>query len=231
LRSPLGLGIVSDTMPKPNAKVLFRHATHYLKAHPEEVVRLVKGALGLRVGVPLDALRFLADELGRGKHAPKDVVLEAAPPGLRVAATVVAMGSTLRAALTLFVEELEVRADEARVTARIADMTLEVLDGEGTPIAGLVKSGALDLSKPGNLVAYMPQRPAVLVDAKDDRVVLDLLKAKQLADNERVRRLLSVVTPVLTVSAVRTRDDHLDIHLVASPSGVGDSIAAARSAS
>jgi len=222
-----GSGDRSPPMPKPNPKVLLAAATDYLKSHPEEIVRALKGAIGLRFGVPLDTLRYFARELGQGKKAPKDVVIEAAPPGLRLAATVRAMGSTLRARLTVYVEELDVTAEQARVTARIADMDLEVLDGEDTPVAGLIKSGALDLSKPGNLVAYMPKRPEALVDAKDDRVVIDLMKVPKLASNPTVRRALAVVTHVMNVAAIRTRGDHLDVHFKASPSGIGEAFAAA----
>ncbi len=217
-------------MRKPNPKLLLTSAASYLKAHPEEIVRAVKGALGLRIGVPLDALRYLAEQFGQGKKAPKDIVFEAAPPGLRVAATVGAMGTTMRAKLTVFVEELDVGASHARVTTRIADMALEVLDGDDTPLAGLIKSGALDLSKPGNLVAYMPKRPDVLVEAEDDRIVFDILKAPKLAQNRRLRQVLGVLAPVLSVAAIRTRDDHLDVHLKARPGGIGDAVAAARSA-
>jgi hypothetical protein len=217
-------------MRKPNPKLLLTSAASYLKTHPEEIVRAVKGALGLRIGVPLDALRYLAEQFGQGKKVPKDLVFEAAPPGLRVEATVGAMGTTMRAKLTLFVEELDVGASEARVTTRIADMTLEVLDGDDTPLAGLIKSGALDLSKPGNLVAYMPKRPDVLVEAEGDRIVFDILKAPKLARNRRLRQVLAVLAPVLSVAAIRTREDHLDVHLKARPSGIGDAVAAARSA-
>jgi hypothetical protein len=217
-------------MPKPNPKVLFQTATQYLKTHPEEIVRALRGALGLRVGVPLDALRYFAAELGQGSKAPKDVVIEATPPGLRLAMTVRAMGTTLRVKVTVFVEELALSGEKALVTARIADLSLEVLAGEDTPVAGLIKSGALDLSKPGNLVAYMPKRPPMLVDAKDDRVVIDILKVPKLAENPKLRRWLNVVTPVLTVGAVRTKDDHLDIQLSASPSRLGEAIAAAQTA-
>ena len=217
-------------MPKPNPKVLVQTAAQYLKSHPEEIVRVLRGALGLRVGVPLDALRYFAAELGQGAKAPRDVVIEAAPPGLRVAMTVRAMGTTLRVKLTLFVEELELSGEKALVTARVADLSLAVLDGEDTPVAGLIKSGALDLSKPGNLVAYMPKRPAMLVDAKDDRIVLDVLKIPKLAANAKLRRWLNVVTPVLTVGAVKTKDDHLDIHLSARPGRLGEAIAAAQTA-
>ncbi|MBW2454770.1 MAG: hypothetical protein JRI68_09675 [Deltaproteobacteria bacterium] len=216
-------------MPKPNPKRLLATAASYLKAHPEEIVRVVRGAVGMRIGVPLDALRHLAEQFGQGKKAPQDMVFEAAPPGLRVEATVRAMGTTMRARLTVFVEELDVGTDQARVTTRIADMSLEVLDGDDTPLAGLIKSGALDLSKPGNLVAYMPKRPDVLVEAEDDRIVFDILKAPKLAQNRRLRRALSALWPVLSVAAVRTRDDHLDVHFKASPTRIGEALSAARS--
>jgi hypothetical protein len=215
-------------MPRPNPKVIAHAAAGYLRSHPEELVRAVRGAVGLRFGVPLDALRYMAREFASGKKAPKDVVIEARPPGLRLEATVAAMGTTMRARLTLFIEELEVDAEQAKVTARISDMELEVLEGADSPLAGLIKSGALDLSKPGNLVAYMPKRPDMLVDAKDDRVVLDLLKVPKIAQHPKVRRWLAMVTPTFNVAAIRTRDDHLDVHFRANPGRIGESVAAAR---
>ena len=143
--------------------------------------------------------------------------------------TVRAMGTTLRVKMSLFVEELQLGAAEALVTSRIADMDLEVLDGDDTPVAGLIKSGALDLTKPGNLVAYMPKRPDMLVDAKDDRVVVDLLKLPAVAKNDKTRRLFGVLTPVINIAAIRTKDDHLDVHFTATPSGISDAISAAQS--
>ena len=220
------LGDLVGLMPKPNPKVLLKTATNYLRKHPEEIARAVRGALGLRLGLPLDALRYLAEQFAVGKKAPKDVVIDAVPPGLRVAATVRAMGATIRACLSVFVEELALGSDEAQIAERIADMELEVLEGEDTPVAGLVKSGALDLSKPGNLVAFMPKRPDALVDAKDDRVVVDLLKIPALAGNEKLRRIFAVLTPVVNIQAIRTRDDHLDVHLRVSPQRIPEAVAA-----
>jgi hypothetical protein len=215
-------------MPKPDPKALLREATNYLKHHPEEILRVLRGALALRLGVPMDALRFLVREFGGGPKAPKDVVIDASPPGVRVALTVAAMGTPLRAAFTLFVEELNVTTQEIRLGLRVEGLTLQVLGDSSSPVAGLIKSGALDLSKPGNLVAFMPKRPASLVDAKDDRVVIDLMKIPQIARNPRVRQALSVATPVMGVRAIKTKDDHLDFHLKADLSGVPAAIAAAR---
>lgn len=216
-------------MPKPNPKIILKAAGDYLREHPEEILRALRGAIGLRFGVPMDALRYLAREFGGGKKAPKDVVIESAPPGVRLGATVDAMGTTLRASLVLTVEELHVTPDEIRIAARISEMSLKVLGDAESPLAGLIKSGALDLSKPGNLVAFMPKRPAVLIDAKDDRVVLDLMKVPSIAQNPKVKRTLAVMTPVVGVRAIKTKDDHLDVHFKADLAGVSAALAAARS--
>ena len=191
-------------MPRLDPKILLRHATDYLKQHPEEILRALRGALGLRVGVPMDTIRYFARELGGGPKAPKDVVVEAAPPGIRLAATVDAMGTPLRAVAVVYVEELDISLEQIRIGVRIEGLTLTVLGDSTSPVAGLLKSGALDLSKPGNLVAFMPKRPAALIDAKDDRIVVDLMKVPAIADNPKVKQLLSVLTPVLGVRALKT---------------------------
>ncbi|HVY45539.1 MAG TPA: hypothetical protein VHB21_06645 [Minicystis sp.] len=215
-------------MPKPNPKAILRDASEYLKQHPEEIWRAVRGAVGLRFGVPIDALRYLAREFGGGKKAPKDVVIDTAPPGVRLGMTVELMGTALRAQFVLFVEELEVGAQAVKIGLRIAELSLKVLGDATSPVAGLILSGALDLSKPGNLVAFMPKRPAALVDAKDDRITLDLMKIPSFAANPRVTRTLAVLTPVVGVRAIKTKDDHLDVHLKADLAGVPAAIAAVR---
>jgi hypothetical protein len=217
-------------MPKIDPKLLARHAADYLKKHPEEILRLLRGALGLRFGVPMDAIRYFAREFGGGPKAPKDVVIEAAPPGIRIGATVDAMGTALRVLAVVYVEELDISTTQLRIGIRIEGLTLNVLGDSSSPVAGLIKSGALDLSKPGNLVAFMPKRPAALVDAKDDRLVVDLMKVPKIAENPKLKQALSVVTPVLGVRALKTKDDHLDLHLKADISGVPLAIAAARGA-
>jgi hypothetical protein len=215
-------------MPRLDPKILLRHATDYLKQHPEEILRAVRGALSLRFGVPMDAIRYFAREFGGGAKAPKDVLIEAAPPGIRFGATVDAMGTPLRAVAVIYVEELDVSTEQIRIGFRVEGLTLTVLGDSASPIAGLIKSGALDLSKPGNLVAFMPKRPAALIDAKDDRLVVDLMKVPKIAENPKVKHALEVVTPILGVRALKTKDDHLDLHLKASLAGVPQAIAAAR---
>ncbi len=194
----------------------------YVRRHPEELLRAARNAVGLRFGVPISALRWAAGRLN-GRKAPRDLEIQAVPPGVRVGATIDLMGTTVRAKATVFVDDLKLGADNLRIELRLADVSLKVLDDtQDTPVAALLKSGALDLSKPGNLAAYMPKRPALLVEARDDRIVLDLMKHPKIAEDERLRRAIAVVVPFVTVRAIETDPEHLDIALRALPEGLGE---------
>jgi hypothetical protein len=200
----------------------------YLRQHPEELLRVVRNALGLRFGVPIAGLRFLARRLN-GRKAPKDMEIAAVPPGVRVAATVDLMGTTVRASAVVYIENIRFDADTLRVEIRLAQVSMKVLDdSQETPVAALLKSGALDLSKPGNLAAYMPKRPPMLVEARDDRVVLDLMKHPKIGGDARLRRVLSVVVPLVTVRAIETEPEHLDVALRALPDGFREVVAGIR---
>lgn len=205
-----------------------RSAGRYVARHPLSVVRMARHAANLRVAVPLDAIRWVVTHTPPGKSTPTDVTIAARPPAINLGATVELMGTKLRASASIFVEELRVGTDEIRTTLRLADVDMKVLGNSDSPIGGLLKSGALDLSKPGNLVNFMPQKPPVLVDAQDDILVLDLMKVPKLANNERLRRILGTLTPVIGVSALRTDGDYLILALRATPTGVPRALSAAR---
>ena len=201
---------------------------NYLKDHPEELWRLLRNALAMRFGVPLAALRWLAVK-GAGKKAPKDVELEAIPPGVRVAASLDLMGTPVRASAVVYIERVRANATELCLEIRLAEVSLKVTDDNSTtPIAGLLRSGALDLSKPGNLAAYMPKRPPILVDAKDDRIVIDLMRHPKFAKNESAQRLVRLLAPLVTVSGIESEAQHLDVALRPFPDGVAEVIARVR---
>jgi len=200
----------------------------YLKYHPEELWRLLRNALALRFGVPLAALRWAALK-GAGKKAPKDVQIEAVPPGVRISASLDLMGTPVRASAIVFVERVRANASEMVFEIRLAEVSLKVTDeNAATPIAALLKSGALDLSKPGNLAAYIPNRPAILIDAKDDRVVIDLMRHPKFAKSENVQRVARMLAPLITVSGIESDPDHLDVAFRPFPDGIADVISRVR---
>lgn len=193
----------------------------YLKAHPEELLRAVRNAVALRFGVPLVALKWLAGRV-KGKQAPKDVEVSAVPPGVRIAATIDLMGTAVRASGVIFIEQVNANAEELKLEIRLSDVALKVLDESSeSPVAALLRSGALDLSRPGNLVAYMPKRPPMLVAAKDDRVTLDLMRHPKFQKDARLRRAVAFIVPLVTVRAIEADPSHLEVALRAFPEGIG----------
>ena len=206
-----------------------RAGIDYLRRNPTELIYVARHAAGLRIVLPLDALRWLSDQSKGGKRAPKDVVIGGKPPAITVAATIDLMGTQVRAGAAIKFEELRLGADELRVVLRLSDVTMQALGDSNTPVAALLKSGALDLSKPGNLANFLPKRPPALVEARDDVIVLDLMKVPKLAENARLRRLLGVVTPVFVIRDVRVADDHIILSWRPRPAGVLSAVAALRS--
>jgi len=202
----------------------------YLKAHPEELGRVLKNAVGFRFGLPIAALRWIAGRAPSGK-APRDLEIAARPPGVHVGASFELMGTPLRATADIFVERIRFGPTELRFEIRLAKVTLTVLDDKvESPLASLLRSGALDLSKPGNLVAYMPKRPALLVDARDDRITIDLLRHPKFANDARLKRVLGAIAPLVTVATIETDRDHLDIALRPFPEGVSQAFDGVRRA-
>jgi hypothetical protein len=200
----------------------------YLFEHPDELARVLRNARALKVGVPLAALRWLAAR-GKGRRLPTDVIVEAVPPGVRLGATLQLMGSKLRASSLVFVERVRLSPQELRFELRFEQAEIRLLDESSSPLAALIRSGALDLTKLGNLVAVMPKRPAWLVEAKGDRVVVDLKRLRALS-TERADLLLRHVTPIVTVTEIGTDSEHLDLKLALFEAGVRAAIAAFRDA-
>ena len=212
-----------------NIRGLFSAALGYVKDNPDEVVRAVINATGLRFGIPLAALRWAALQATPGKKTPKDIEIGSSPPALRLSATVDAMGTPVRASAAIKIDEVDFSGDALRVSVRLSDVKLALIGESETPVATLIKSGALDLSKPGNLVKFIPKRPAAIVEADGDRIVIDLMKVPKIAKNAKIRRILSILVPVLNVRAIETDRDHLYVALKASPLGLGQALVAYRS--
>ncbi|HEX8792302.1 MAG TPA: hypothetical protein VF765_15215 [Polyangiaceae bacterium] len=203
-------------------------AVDYIRRNPDELVKAVINAAGLRFGVPIAALRYLSSQAKLGRKGPKDIDVGASPPALRIALSVDAMGTPVRASAAIKVDEIDLSPGAMRIGLKLSDVKLALLGESEAPIATLIKSGALDLSKPGNLVKFLPKRPPAIVEADGDRIVLDLMKVPAVADNWRLRKALAIVTPVINVRAVETDRDHLYVALRASPLGLPQALAALR---
>ncbi len=211
-----------------DARELLNAAVDYVRRNPDELVKAAINAAGLRFGVPLAALRYLTTQAKLPKKAPKDIDIGSAPPAIRISLSVDAMGTPVRASAAIKIDEIDLSPDAMRIGIKLSDVKLTLLGESDAPVATLIKSGALDLSKPGNLVKFLPKRPPAIVEAEGDRIVVDLMKVPAVSDNSRLRRALAIVTPVINVRTVETDRDHLYVALKASPRGLPRALAALR---
>jgi hypothetical protein len=196
----------------------FEAAGQYLRRKPQEVTRVLWNLLGLRVGVPLDAVRWLLERAAKSGQL-KDPVLTEVPPGIRFTASLEAMKTPLRASAVVYIDRMVIASTQIRIELRLEEIWVEVQGDAVGPVAALLKSGALDLSKPGNLAKYLPLPPTV-VETRDNKIVLDLMKDPKIGKNPVVIRALSLVTPVVTAYGLETDDDHLEVMFRPLPDGI-----------
>jgi hypothetical protein len=205
-------------MPTPQETV--DAVRSYLRMHPEELGRAVRSALGLRFGVPLAALRWLGQQAERSGKV-EDFLIDSVPPGIRLAGNIDLMNTPLRAGAIIFIERVVFNDEELTVALRLEEVMLKLNGDSESPIAALIKSGALDLSNPGTLVNFMPGRSPVLAEANGNRIVLDLMRDPKIGNNPLVRRAVSLLTSFVTLHGVEADTKHLDIAFRALPTGLG----------
>src|SRR3569833_1018927 len=200
-------------------RAALRSAGRFLVMNPTTMLSMARHALGMRIAVPLDSLRWFISYSPPSTMAPQDITITPRPPAIGLGATIDLMRTTVRAGASIRIEQTEVSDHKFKVTLRLGDVTMKALGESFSPVAGLIKSGALDLSKPGNLAKFMPKKPAVLVEAHDDVIVIDLMQTPKFAENDKVRGILGTLTPVVQVSGLSSVGFFLFLLLRACPFG------------
>lgn len=208
-------------MSFPN--VALRAGFDYVRRNPMSIVR---EAVRQRFAIPLDLVRWGLSRIRSERVGEFSVSSQ--PPGVGLGLTVSVMGSRLRVGGVIHLDEIDVGPGTLRVHLRLTGLKLDALDGPASPIQGLLASGAINLNKPGNLVGFLPKKPAFLVEAEGDRFVLDLLQIPALGRNARVAKIIGAISPVLSIRDVDCHDDALFIGLRITPAGLPLSIAALR---
>jgi hypothetical protein len=208
------------------ASMAFSAAGGYLRRNPRELSRALRNLVGLRAGIPVDALRWLMEQAAKGGKIEDPVITEVSP-GLRVTANVDLMKTPVRASAIVFIDRVRIDPEQIRLDVRLEEIWLEVIGESHSPVAALLRSGALDLSKPGELAKYM-DLPPVIVEARDNRVALDLMREPRIGQNPIVRQALSILTPLMTMHGIEADDDHLNLVFRALPQGVGAAASAVR---
>jgi hypothetical protein len=190
----------------------------YLANNPFVLLKAARNAARLEISVPTALLDWAIENRPRGKGPTKIELFDAAP-ALGVALTVDLYGTPIDVRVKIAIEDIANLADALTVNLRLSD--LSVTAPPGSPAAAMI--GALDLSKPGSLMAMMPSKHTVLVSAKDDVFVLDLLKIKALATNVQLRRALGALS-FIGIRHVEARGDLLAIGLDVKPTAIPNAL-------
>ena len=201
-------------------------ASRYVVQNPGMIARMLAHAIAFRLPVPLDAIQWVAATLDSGSSA-QPMTVESAPPGLKFQGTIAIMGNAMMASAVVNIAEVQLAPDVFKVRVVVAELHLEAEEAN-SPLAQLLKSGALDLTKPAGLLKFMGNKPDVIADAHVDTFDLDLLKIPAIAHNDAIRRALNAFTPVVTVSEIFSQDDLLLVAFQAIPGGIPNTVAAVR---
>jgi hypothetical protein len=196
----------------------------YLVSNPSFLLRSIVNVTRMRFGVPMDAVQWLLGKVARGK-LPKDLQLAAVSPGLRASATVNVMGAAMFVSAVVSVEQVQLASDSARVSVRLRD--LQIKPPADSPIAGML--AMMDLSKPGDMLGFMPMKPPMILSASGDLFVLELMKLPKLANNPRAAKIVAALSEILVVRELQTEDDLLVLGLRAIPQGLMAAISHLRS--
>lgn len=211
-------------------KDALRSAARYLQQNPDVFKKVVHNVRDYKLMIPLDVLRYVAKKAEGHKKAPKEVTVEATPPGLKLGGLLVVMGTSVRFSASIRVDEVRISMDEVRFQVRLSGVNLNVEGNSQSPVAAVIKSGMLDLSKPGNIARYLPDRPPFILDAEDDRILLDLMKDEKLKSNPKFARVMSLLTPLFGMRGLSTEGDALVIELIPKREGVSELLERARGA-
>ena len=131
------------------------------------------------------------------------------------------MSTWLRASCVVLLERVTLSDDSARIELRLKNVEVHLLDDSAqSPLAALIRSQTLDLSRVASLVAYLPSRPSALIEAVDDRIVVDLMKLPRFLKDTRLRAAMALLPDLLAVDSVVTDQDHLDIVIRPFPRGI-----------
>src|SRR5215217_3334558 len=122
-------------------RAALRSAGRFVVQIPSAMLSMARHALGMRIAIPLNSVRWFIASTPPSKKAPQDVTVLARPPAIAVGATIDLMGTTVRASASIKVETIEVAPEQLRVKLRVANIDLKVLGDAMTPVSALIKSG------------------------------------------------------------------------------------------
>ena len=187
---------------------------------PSQALRLLLQALGGRISIPLSLIR------GRIAQMSKKVALEIEPasPGLRIRGEAHALGAPIRFAARIDADGVHVEGERRTIRIRLSEVDVSTSEDAPGPLADAIRGRMIDTNNPATLIGNMISLPDVIVEAKGQDIILDLMRAPAIQRDEMLRATVAAATSYLCVKGIRVRDDAIELQLGLLPAGPKEAV-------
>jgi len=185
------------------------------RPEPARVLRLLMQALGGRVSIPLSVIR------SRLAQFSEKVALEIEPvsPGLRIQGEAHALGAPISFAARIDADGVHIEGERRTIRIRLSEAELSTTEDAPGPLADAIRNGMIDTNNPATLIGNMISLPDMIVEAKGQDVVLDLMRIPAIQKDEMLRAGIAAGTSYLCVKGIRVSDDAIELQLGLLPGG------------
>ena len=150
--------------------------------------------------------------------------IEPASPGLRIRGEAHALGAPIAFAARIDADGVHIEGERRTVTIRLSEVELSTSDDAPGPLADAIRNGMIDIDNPATLIGNMITLPDVIVAAKGQEVVLDLMRVPAIRRDELLRAAIAAATSYLCVKGIRISDDAVELELGLLPGGPKEAV-------
>lgn len=166
--------------------------------HPYTV--LGSALRSIPTGVVRVPMRILRDALEDRPGVCVTLEVDEPRGGVRVRGEAFALGAPLRFAALLVPFGVVARPSARLVRLLVTDVSLSTTEEAPGPLAAAIRSGELDVSRVGDLIADMIEVPEAVVRAEGEHIEIDLLRLPGVSAHSG---LVELVSGALTVTDVQ----------------------------
>lgn len=185
------------------------------RVEPAQALRLLKQAFGGRISIPLSLIR------SRLARLSEKVALEIEPvsPGLRIQGEAHALGAPIGFAARIDADGIHIEGERRTIRIRLSDVELSTTEDAPGPLADAIRNEMIDTDNAATLIGNMITLPDMIVEAKGQDVVLDLMRIPSIQRDEMLRTAIAAATSYLCVKGIRVADDAIELQLGLLPGG------------
>jgi hypothetical protein len=189
--------------------------TETKRLNPAQALRLLVHALGGRISIPLSSIRR------RIARMSDKVALEIEPvsPGLRIQGEAQALGAPISFAARIDADGVHIEGERRTVRIRLSEVELSTPKDAPGPLADAIRNGMIDTNNPATLIGNMISLPDMIVEAKGQDVVVDLMRLPAIQRDEMLRAAVAAATSYLCVKGIHVSDDAIELQLGLLPAG------------